>query len=79
MNERAVCYDRVMPMVTIELDPVVADALRGRAAAAQLSVEALLVALAEEHVRPSRVSPDVKAMIQSQIEQYRPAFDRLAE
>ena len=66
-------------MVTIELNPVVASALRGQADAAQVSLEQLLVAMAEEQVRPRRVSAEVKSMIQSQIEQYRPAFDRLAE
>jgi len=64
----------------VDLPDEVSRALAARAAAADVSAEALLAGIASERLVPDgEVSPEVRAIINKQLVTYRKVFDRLAQ
>ena len=69
-----------MAAITIEIDDTLLEQLAAKAMAEATTVEALVIEATARHLHGTRVvSPEVRAIIDRQIETYRRVFDRLAE
>ena len=68
-----------MTTITIELDDDVAARLQADAARDGIPVEELLATIVRERAAEVDTSPEVRAIIDRQIERYRNVFQRLSE